>query len=370
MGRRLVYVSASTLPSTDANAVHVAQMCDAFCGLGCELELLATRGTDSSVQAHYGLHHPLHIRFISPVTKALWMLGRSLARPRTRRSGTLYFGRHLAVLSRLAIWGYPVGFEIHHPPRTERQSAALRRLIDAPAFLGLVVITDSLRVELLSRFPALNSQRVLVAPDGVRADRIVTPPSRTSVPVRAVYCGGFHAGKGVETLLSAASLVPEVAFDVIGGEATRIDALRPQAPANVRFLGTLPYQESQRRLADYDIALAPYGSVVRGVRTPQHDSLAAWMSPLKLFEYMGAGLAIVTSDLPVLREILRHGETAWMATPDDPTAHAAAIRTLAADGALRLRLARAAQDSLRSHTWENRATKILDFLETNLRAQR
>ncbi|MBX9715408.1 MAG: glycosyltransferase family 4 protein [Burkholderiaceae bacterium] len=369
MGRRLVYLSASTLPSADANAVHVAQMCDAFTGLGCELELLATRGTDSSVRAHYGLRHPFRIRFVSPMTRMLWMQGRNLVRPLARRSGTLYFGRHLAMLSRLAAWGYPVGVELHHPPRTERQSAALRRLIEAPTFLGLVVITNSLRGELLSRFPVLDRKKLLVAYDGVQADRIVEPPTRTCAPVRAVYCGSFHHGKGVEMLLLAAALVPEVAVDVIGGEPAQIDALRSQAPNHVRFLGALPYDECQRRLLDYDIALAPYGSVVRGVKTPQHESLAAWMSPLKIFEYMGAGLAIVTSDLPVLREVLRHGETAWMASPDAPAEHAAAIRTLAADAELRLRLARAAQDSLRSFTWENRAARILEFLETQRRAQ-
>lgn len=364
----LVYVSASTLPSNEANAVHVAQMCDAFAGLGLPVQLRATRGTDASVQAHYGLRHAFHIRFTSRTANALWMLGRHLGRRQARSAGTLYFGRNLAVLSRMAAWGYLTGFELHHPPRSERKSAALRRIVEAPGFLGLVVTTDSLRVELLARFPALNPRRILVAHDGVRADRIVEPRLRANDPVRAVYCGSFHRGKGVETLLSAAAGVPEVAFDVIGGETAQIELLRSRAPSNVRFLGALPYDECQRRLLDYDIALAPYGAVVHGVRTPEHASLAAWMSPLKLFEYMGAGLPIVTSDLPVLREILVNGETALMPRPDDPSALAEAIRTLAADGALRLRLAQAAQQTLRTYTWENRAARILEFLEAH-RAQ-
>ena len=54
-----------------------------------------------------------------------------------------------------------------------------------------------------------------------------------------------------------------------------------------------------------------------------------------------------------------------MASPDDPAAHAVAIRTLAADGALRLRFAHAAQKSLRNFTWENRASRILEFLEAH-----
>jgi glycosyltransferase involved in cell wall biosynthesis len=285
---------------------------------------------------------------------------------RKSNPGTLYFGRNLALLSRLAVWGYPVGFELHHPPRSDRKMAALERIIEAPRFLGLVVTTESLRVYLLARFPALSPSRLLVAHDGVRADRILEPRLRSGDLLRTVYCGSFHQGKGVETLVAAAALVPQVQFDVIGGQASQIEAIRSQATPNVRFLGSMSYEDTQRLLPQYDIALAPYGSVVRGVRKPKHESLAPWMSPLKLFEYMGAGLPIVTSDLPVLKEILQDGVTALMPPPDDPPAHAAAIRALAADGDLRLRLARAAQDSPRSYTWENRAARILDFLKAGL----
>lgn len=359
---RLVYVSASTLPSGEANAVHVAQMCDAFAEVGMPVELRGKPGSGASVATHYGLRHRFPIHLPSAPGRALWMIGRSLNRRTGRASGVLYYGRNLSEISRLAGWGYPVGFELHHPPRSAAKLARLRRIIEAPTLRGLVVTTESLRVELLARFPALHPSRILVAHDGVRADRIVVPRRRETAPVRAVYCGSFHQGKGVETLIAAAAMVPEVAFDVIGGTPAQVQAMQALAPAHVRFLGSLPYEESQRLLPDYDIALAPYGSVVRGVRTPKHESLAAWMSPLKLFEYMGAGLPIVTSDLPVLAEILSHGTTALMVSPDDPSAHAAAIRTLAADGALRLRLAQAAQQTLRAYTWENRAARILEFL--------
>jgi len=61
-------------------------------------------------------------------------------------------------------------------------------------------------------------------------------------------------------------------------------------------------------------------AVVRGAQTPEHESLADWMSPLKIFEYMAAGLPIVTSDLPVLREILAPGRDACMTPPGDAQA--------------------------------------------------
>ena len=78
---------------------------------------------------------------------------------------------------------------------------------------------------------------------------------------------------------------------------------------------------------------------------------------------------MVTSDLPVLREILQPGVEAVMTEPGDPNALAAAMRALAADPALRLRIAMAAQARLQGFTWEHRARAVVRFLETQL-AQR
>ena len=362
MTPRLVYVSASTLPSSEANAVHVALMCDSFAGLGCDVTLRAARGSDGDVASLYALRNTFRIRYETSTTHRLWRLGRTLASAFSKAPGTYFYGRRLTALSRLARCGYATGVELHHPPRSAVQSAALQGFLDAPGFRGLVVISEQLRGDILKRFAGLDPSRVLVAHDGVRSDRI-RPPQRHDRPVaRAVYCGSFHSGKGIETLLPGAALIPEVSFDVIGGEPAQIAALKDKAPANVTFLGRMPHDECQRRLPDYDIALAPYSASVHGAGSFEHENFAAWMSPLKLFEYMGAGLPIVTTDLPVLREVLQDGESALMPPPDDPAAFARAVSTLARDPGLRVRMARAAQERLQGHTWENRAARILEFL--------
>ncbi|HKQ81304.1 MAG TPA: glycosyltransferase family 4 protein [Steroidobacteraceae bacterium] len=360
---RIRYVSASRVPSQDANAVHVLHMCDAFAQRGLDVTLYAERGAAGSIREHYGLQTDFRICFQTRRRHRLWLLWRCLRR-RECDAATVWFGRRPLSLSRLAVAGYPVALELHHPPRTAKQSVALERLVGAPRFIGLVVISEQLRQALLSRLPQLAPERVFVAHDGVPAKHLREPRINDRQRVRAVYCGSFHFGKGVETIVEAAARVPDIAVELIGGTVAQIDALRVGAPANVRFIGHLPYDAAQRRLLEYDIALAPYGAVVRGTKTPGHESLAAWMSPLKIFEYMAAGLPMVTSDLPVLREILQPGVEAVMTEPGDPNALAAAMRALAADPALRLRIAMAAQARLQGFTWEHRARAVVRFLET------
>ena len=90
------------------------------------------------------------------------------------------------------------------------------------------------------------------------------------------------------------------------------------------------------------------------------NDIAAWMSPLKLFEYMAHELPIVSSDLPVLREVLKDQDNALLCDPDDIGAWVSAIERLRLDDQLRrLWHRRASDDFARLYTWEKRVQRIL-----------
>ena len=82
-------------------------------------------------------------------------------------------------------------------------------------------------------------------------------------------------------------------------------------------------------------------------------------SPLKLFDYMAAGVPIVASDLPSLREVLRDGENALLANAGDADAFAAAVRRLLADRSLADRLGRQARIDVQQYSWDARARTLL-----------
>jgi glycosyltransferase involved in cell wall biosynthesis len=71
---------------------------------------------------------------------------------------------------------------------------------------------------------------------------------------------------------------------------------------------------------------------------------------------------IVATDLPSVREVLRHGENAWLVEPGDKTALATGITHVLRDGALKATIAAAAQQSAKKYTWERRASSILNQL--------
>ena len=112
--------------------------------------------------------------------------------------------------------------------------------------------------------------------------------------------------------------------------------------------GPVPHWEVPSLLASAAIGLAPYARDAPG-----------YFSPLKLFEYLAAGLAVVAGGIPGVREIV-NSEQAVLVPPGDAEALAAAVLELAGDEPRRAQLGAAGRTLVASrHTWDARARRIL-----------
>jgi glycosyltransferase involved in cell wall biosynthesis len=174
-----------------------------------------------------------------------------------------------------------------------------------------------------------------------------------------MYVGQMYAWKGVETLVEAAAFLPDDAcIWLVGGtpeELPRIEKLvREPGAGRVKLVGYVPPTQIPTYLAAADVLALPNSGRAAVSRY--------YTSPLKLFEYMAAERPIIASDLPALREIITNEETALLVPADDASALAAAVERLRADPALARRLAANARRAVGAHTWERRATRILDFV--------
>jgi glycosyltransferase involved in cell wall biosynthesis len=106
------------------------------------------------------------------------------------------------------------------------------------------------------------------------------------------------------------------------------------------------------------VLLLPYGAQVAG---SSGGDIAPYFSPMKLFEYLASGRAILSSDLPALREVL-HADSAAFAPPGAAADWAQQLQSLRDDGELRLRLAHQARQDAWRYTWESRSRAILEGL--------
>jgi glycosyltransferase involved in cell wall biosynthesis len=222
----------------------------------------------------------------------------------------------------------------------------------------LVVISHALAERLRQRLPQLPCP-LIVAHDGADAQPRRETRARSG-RFTAGFVGRLYRGKGVELIAALAALCPWADFHIVGAAAAEAaDVTGAPAPANVLFHGSIAHSQVAAIIAGWDVALAPYQR--RVLVADGRTDAAPWMSPLKIFEYMAAGKAIVASDLPAIREILSDGVTALLRAPDAPESWAMALQEL------RARPERAAQFGLAArarfeaeHTWSQRARRILD----------
>ena len=400
---RLFYITNTRIPSERASAYQVMQMCAAFAAHNVQVDLVYPRrrtygqwGGISDAYAYYGVPASFSLQPVSCVdliktvtidhpqlsATPLPRLGhylqtgtfalKALQQLLIHRAGVCY-ARDLTALALLRAADpqrrWRLFYEAHTTPETpwsRRQARWLAARLD-----GIVTITDSIRQFYLEL--GVPPERVLTAPDGVDLARYRQLPDKAAARLRLelpteqpliCYTGQLYRWKGVHTLIEAMAALPEALLCLVGGAPGEL----AEARALVRELGL----ENVVITGHVAPELVPLYQVAADVLVLPNTAQAAisreHTSPLKLFEYMAAGRPIVASDLPSLREVLRHGDNAWLVQPDDPAALAQGIQHLLAEPVLAARLAAQAQEEVQAYTWEQRAERILTFVNGHVSA--
>jgi glycosyltransferase involved in cell wall biosynthesis len=367
---RVLYASLSYVPSRRASSVHVMKMCAAIARAGHEVRLLAKRSPDPAdagvdVHAFYGVEGfavdllPRPARRGGGVVFAAATLA-ALVRAR-RRTDVVYSRDLVSALTALEL-GLPTVAELHGIPDGPRLRALVRRVARHRRLRGVVVISEALRLDLVAADLAPTRAPIVVAHDAADPPAAAPRRSRAGRP-RIGYVGNLYAGRGIELIVDVAGRMPDCDFELIGGSEKDLAVWRAKAlPGNVALAGFVRPAELAARYAAFDVLLMPYPRSGIGVASGKSDTYR-WCSPMKMFEYMATGAPIVSSDLPVLGEVLRHDHNALIAPADAPASWQHAIRRLVDDPELARRLAdQAFADLVRDHTWDARVRQIFGAL--------
>jgi glycosyltransferase involved in cell wall biosynthesis len=361
---KIMYLARRPVPSVNANSVQIVKMCEAFAALGHRVTLVAHPGdaAPETTFERYGVVQDFKIETHpkSGRTLAKWRYLLAL-QPTARRIGPdLFFGRDIWSLVSVARMGKPLIYEAHVlPPRGSPRWRLLCWLFGQPNFSHLVCVTTTLAERYRDQFPALRDKPVIIAPNAaaqIQDDGATVDWPGRSGSLQVGFVGRPFRGKGVELLVRAARELPEVDFHVIGAERHEISWVDGELPANVHFHGYQPHHTLGRFYRHMDVAVAPYGTRVMNASGVES---AAITSPLKLIEYLAAGLPTVVSDLPGVRDMLGGSHSSLLVPPGDLPAFVAALQQLT-DPRLRESMSIAARDEyLRRHTAESRARRVL-----------
>jgi glycosyltransferase involved in cell wall biosynthesis len=365
---KIVAVAGSQIPSDTANSIQVMKACSALVQLGHDLTLIVPTvqppPSTVNLKSHYGLQAEFPIEWLASPNRRLFTW-QSVRRAHALRADLLYTwfpqSAVFGLLQRL-----PTVFEIHLQPTGTFGPAWHRAFAMLPGRKRLASITQAL-VDLLAqrhhiRFKA---NEVVIAPNGVELERFASLPDPLTArqtlnlpPSLTVMCTGhLYAGRGAGLFLALAKELPQAHFVWVGGRPADVETWKKRAESdNVTFTGFIPNQALPLWQAAADILLMPYSRSIMG-SSGSADS-ASVASPMKMFEYMAAGRAIVTADLPVIREVLNE-RNAVFCEADHFSQWKSAIAALLEDEPRRLALGQQAKQDVQGYTWLARAEKIM-----------
>lgn len=378
---KFTYISPSELPSRAANSVHVIMQCAALSQVsGVDLTLYAKRkvleheNLIPAIQKTYGVDLS-NVRVVSfakgrrganirIAILALWDLFRR-PWPDVILSRNLYASYIIGVILRR-----PILFETHQLERGIRKS--VQKAIMLRSNVITVVISNKLE-EYLTQHHLASPVHTLVLHDAAPAGIQFLKKEFRNATLKKVYpqaegdwegvCGYFghlYAGRGVEIIESIAKARPNILFLLFGGNEENLRERRKNNTcSNLHYVGHVPHPVAQQAMKSVDILLMPYQKSV-AIGVSGHDT-ARWMSPMKMFEYMATGVPIISSDLPVLREVLTDGKNALLVPPDNPDLWISAVDRLMDEKGLSSAIGLCAhKDYKAKYTWHQRALSLID----------
>lgn len=373
---RVACLAASRVPSRTANSIQVMKACQALAELGHDVHLWLPGPAPAAVpdlEAHYGLRRAVPVTWLlaAPGLRRHDVHLRAVLAARAWRADLVYAWP--APAAAWAAWGrMPTLLELHDRPHGRLGPRWLAAFLRAPGARRLMPTTRALLdwVE-RARGAPLPPGFAVVSPNGVDLERYADLPGPPAARARlgwpeqptVSYTGHLYAGRGAALMLELARRLPGVAFVWAGGEPAAVEAWRARAAQqgveNLRLLGFVPNADLPLVHAASEALLMPYE---RRIEVSSGGDTAAFANPMKVYEYLAAGRAILSSDLPVLREVL-DPTCALLLEPDDVTAWEAALRALLPDHARCQALGAAARQRAAAHTWLARARRGLAGLE-------
>jgi len=372
--------------SKDGQAVHIDEIVGALRALGHEVFVVgpnatqnAEFGADAGVIASLKRHLPgsiyelLELAYSGVAFLRLWRVYRR------ERPDVLYERYNLYLLA--GTWlkrltGIPMMLEINAPLVLERsrfsgltnRRVALWAERTAWRSADHVLPVTNVLAEIV-RDAGVPSEKITVIQNGVGAEFLSGHIDGETIRRRFGCADGvvlgftgfvreWHGLERVIELIAGSDPILNLYFLIVGDGPAIEDLRRLTAQhgleSRVIFAGLVPRNEIVEYVAAFDVALQP--------------QVVPYASPLKLFEYMALGRAIVAPATPNILEVLT-GRDAVLFDPADPLAFLRAVEQLCGDASLRLRLGSAARDAVNrlSLTWASNARRIVILFEGLMR---
>jgi glycosyltransferase involved in cell wall biosynthesis len=370
---KIALITNSRIPSLTANSIQAMKVAQALMQLGHDVRMFAPAEADPATHeallAHYGLRFTPPLKLI-PSIKLFRRLDFVVrAQVAAEKFGADLIYTWLPQSAVFALMRRDLVVLEMHADVAGNGAWWLRQFWQRPG-RKLMTVTVSALAKALECSTSLqfDKKSLLVAPNGVELEKYTGLPS----PVEARrqlnlkegltvgFTGHIYPGRGADLLFELAKQMPQVNFLWVGGTPDLVDFWRGKLTeahmTNVTMTGFVKHEVIPLYQAAADVLLMPYS---RSISASSGQDIAEVINPMKMFEYMASGRAIISADLPSIREVLNEGN-AVLCEPGEVGKWRLEIESLLANEPRRLALGAQARKDVGELTWVKREERVME----------
>jgi len=377
---RIGCITTSIIPSKTANSIQAVKVCHALKQIGHDIHLWVPefqRAHWDEIAEIYGITDQFEITWL-PFSKRLKQYDFSWKSVRSAISwkAEVVYTWALQAAFFANLQKVPIAMEFHDFPMGFMGPKLFQLLMRLRTEKLIMTTTLALAQGIEERYDLRFDPGILqVAPNGTEPERYNDLPNpnkaRNSLGLKngftVGYTGHFYPGRGMDLLTTIARSMPDINFLWVGGQEKDIAPwhaeLYAQSIHNVTITGFISNSRLPMYQAAADILVMPYGKKIEG---SSGGNIARVINPMKMFDYLSTGRAIIASNIPVFHEVLNE-KIAVFCDPDNVNDWISAIKKLSRNANLRLSMQEAALDAAKTYSWKNRARVSINKLEKILK---
>jgi len=374
----ILYLANIRFPTERAHGLQIAESCSAFASLGCQVTLLVpTRKQSEFIIKNpdwmrlYNLKTPFSVKYLKlpdPFCLNLGKWGFLLQSLMFsvyglweiwKQKPSLVYSRYYIFTPLLKLTTRPTVMEAHEI--YDWPNCIQKLIYNCVDFV--ICNTKALKGTLNKK--GVKTEKLYVEPNGVGQEFFINNNKKTDKTnygnnINLLYAGHFYVWKGIYTLIDAMQhLSSKYKLTLVGGLAKDTDGvlayLKDKDWANnIKVKASVEHKKVCKYIKEADILILP---------NTRDEYSTYYTSPIKLFEYLASGKPIVISDLPSMREIVDKSCVHFFKAEDSKSLalaieEAAKFESRHIKAKIRINIAK-------KHTWEKRASRILNIISPN-----
>tara|TARA_B100000989_G_C19512806_1_gene460009 strand:+ start:708 stop:1808 length:1101 start_codon:yes stop_codon:yes gene_type:complete len=311
---KICYISNSASPSTNASSLQTAKLCEYLAKEGHIVKLiLPNTGFKKNIYSYYNIKNKFKVTKLNyfkkfPIGLNYYLYSLMSILISNYKDQDLYITRNFFTSFLLSIMSKKHVLEVHDDIKIEGRIIQILvryfKILNFKSLIKIIATTKTLKKEYVNYGVLKDKIKVLHNASSLKSK---FSKYKNKNYLKIGYFGSIYKSRGIELIIELSKIDKTNKYYVYGGSINKIKKIKYNLKnKNIYFFPYIPYSKVQNKIDKVDVCILPYSSKI--TVSGNVGDISNYTSPLKIFDYMKLGKLIISSNLPVLREILENNK--------------------------------------------------------------